>query len=157
MVCHIMSPPNPIPPDFDHLITNVEDVLRDYTCPDVPEVNEITLAEPEPFIVEPFIGPIDRTESLAKASWVTVVGPLNRTSEDPVPLNTVVGPSKDPTPPAKDPPTDSEIQELVKLECLLTKIQTTMKLFEEHSELLRTDLRDIYCEMVVFLKKDGAI
>ena len=147
-----MSPPNPIPPDFDHLVTNVEDVLRDYTCPDVPEVNEITLAEPEAFI-----GPIDRTESVAKASWVTVVGPLNRTSEDPVPLITVVGPSKDPTPPAKDPPTDSEIQELVKLECLLTKIQTTMKLFEEHSELLRTDLRDIYCEMVVFLKKDGAI
>ena len=147
-----MSPPNPLPPDFDHLLTNVEDVLRDYTCPDVPEVNEISLVEPEPFI-----GPLNRTESLAKASWVTVVGPLNRTSEDPVPLITVVGPSEDPTPPAKDPPTDSEIQELVKLECLLTKIQTTMKLFEEHSELLRTDLRDIYCEMVVFLKKDGAI
>ena len=152
-----MSPPNPIPPDFDHLITNVEEVLRDYTCPDVPEVNEITLAEPEPFIVEPFIGPIDRTESVAKASWVTVVGPLNRTSEDTVAPGGSLITSEDPTPAAKDPPTDSEIQELVKLECLLTKIQTTMKLFEEHSELLRTDLRDIYCEMVVFLKKDGAI
>ena len=117
-------------PEFDHLVTNVEDVLREYT-----EVDEI---QPEPFI-----------------------GPLNRTSEDPVaqPQDppTAQDP-KDPNPTAKDPTAqDPSLLEIEQLSTLLTKIQTTMKLFEEHAELLRTDLRDIYCEMVVFLKKDSDI
>ena len=106
-------------PEFDHLVTNVEDVLREYT-----EVDEI---QPEPFI-----------------------GPLNRTSEDPVAQPQDPPTAQDPTPTAQDP-------SLLEIEQLSTKIQTTMKLFEEHAELLRTDLRDIYCEMVVFLKKDSDI
>ena len=121
-------------PEFDHLVTNVEDVLREYT-----EVDEI---QPEPFI-----------------------GPLNRTSEDPVQDPPTAQDPKDPNPTAQDPkdptaqdptPTHS-LLEIEQLSTLLTKIQTTMKLFEEHAELLRTDLRDIYCEMVVFLKKDSDI
>lgn len=114
-------------PEFDHLVTNVEDVLREYT-----EVDEI---QPEPFI-----------------------GPLNRTSEDPIQDPPTAQDPKDPNPTAKDPTAqDPSLLEIEQLSTLLTKIQTTMKLFEEHAELLRTDLRDIYCEMVVFLKKDSDI